>query len=59
MAQLSGIPEARPVVRSHALPPTDDGAREHELTPDCWCEPELTYRDPDTGGETWTHRRVQ
>lgn len=25
----------------------------------CWCNPELDYRDPDTGAEVWVHRREQ
>ncbi len=25
----------------------------------CWCNPELNYRDPDTGAEVWVHRREQ
>jgi hypothetical protein len=25
----------------------------------CWCNPELNYRDPDTGTELWIHRREQ
>ena len=25
----------------------------------CWCNPELDYRDPDTGAEVWVHRRDQ
>ena len=36
-----------------------DETREHEPTPDCWCEPELVYKDPDTGAEVWLHREIQ
>lgn len=25
----------------------------------CWCEPELDYKDPETGAEVWVHRRAQ
>lgn len=25
----------------------------------CWCEPELDYKDPETGVEVWVHRRTQ
>jgi hypothetical protein len=25
----------------------------------CWCEPELDYKDPDTGAEVWIHRGKQ
>jgi hypothetical protein len=39
---------------------TDKSYREHvtDGSP-CWCNPELTYRDPDTGTELWIHRREQ
>ena len=33
--------------------------REHISSPDCWCEPELDYKDPDTGAEVWVHRELQ
>ena len=35
------------------------GPREHISSPDCWCEPELDYKDPDTGAEVWVHRELQ
>jgi hypothetical protein len=44
--------------RVHVLPVYPD-EREHEPEVTCWCEPDLSYRDPDTNGEVWTHRRVQ
>jgi hypothetical protein len=36
-----------------------DQPREHISSPDCWCEPELNYKDPDTGAEVWVHRGLQ
>lgn len=36
-----------------------DRPREHISSPDCWCEPELDYKDPDTGAEVWVHRGLQ
>ena len=30
---------------------------EHEDNVDCWCSPYLTWKDPDTFGEVWVHRR--
>jgi hypothetical protein len=38
----------------------DEAYREHvtDGSP-CWCNPELNYRDPDTGTELWIHRREQ
>ena len=38
----------------------DEAYREHvtDGSP-CWCNPELNYRDPDTGAEVWVHRREQ
>lgn len=32
---------------------------EHELSADCWCEPELVYVDPETGDRVYAHRMVQ
>ena len=32
---------------------------EHITSPDCWCEPELDYVDPETGNEVWVHRDLQ
>ena len=31
---------------------------EHENSPFCWCDPYLSYKDPDTDGEVWVHRRA-
>lgn len=36
-----------------------DRLREHISSHDCWCEPELDYKDPDTGAEVWVHRELQ
>jgi hypothetical protein len=35
--------------------PNDD---KHESSIDCWCEPQLTYKDSENGGEVWTHRSI-
>lgn len=32
---------------------------EHINSPDCWCKPELAYKDPETEAEVWVHRKVQ
>ena len=32
---------------------------EHISSPECWCEPELVYKDPETGAEVWVHRSMQ
>lgn len=29
----------------------------HDSSIGCWCEPYLLYRDIETDGEVWTHRR--
>lgn len=39
--------------------PRDDRPREHISSPNCWCEPELDYKDPGTGAEVWVHRSMQ
>lgn len=44
------------VFRIHVLP-CFSGEPEHEDSIDCWCEPELDYRDELNGGEVWVHRR--
>lgn len=36
-----------------------DRPREHISSRGCWCEPELRYKDPDTGAEVWVHRELQ
>ncbi len=30
----------------------------HEISPTCWCEPELDTVTED-GGEVWVHRKMQ
>jgi hypothetical protein len=25
----------------------------------CWCNPEMTYKDPDNGAEVWVHKEPQ
>jgi hypothetical protein len=25
----------------------------------CWCDPELDYKDPNTGVEVWIHKDLQ
>lgn len=32
---------------------------EHISSPDCWCHPELDYKDPETGAEVWVHKELQ
>ena len=33
--------------------------REHNMSGDCWCNPELNYTDPETGAEVWVHKEPQ
>ena len=33
--------------------------REHTMSGDCWCNPELNYTDPETGTEVWVHKEPQ
>jgi hypothetical protein len=54
-------PPARSGVDKCEIDPlTGEAYREHitDGSP-CWCNPELNYRDPDTGTELWIHRREQ
>ena len=39
--------------RIHVTPLFDGSP--HIAMPECWCEPELSYEDPLTGGEVWVH----
>ena len=39
--------------------PTGNGEPEHIDGKDCWCEPELNYKDEFTGTEVWVHRERQ
>ena len=32
---------------------------EHKASADCWCQPEATYTEPDTGATVYLHRGVQ
>jgi hypothetical protein len=41
----------------HVIPKGED--KPHVESPECWCEPELHYRDEDTEICVWEHRRVQ
>ena len=33
--------------------------REHIMSGDCRCNPELNYTDPETGSEVWVHKEPQ
>ena len=37
--------------------PIDD-PKEHEITPTCWCEPEVEFVSEDDN-KVWLHRRMQ
>lgn len=37
----------------------NDIIHEHIDSPDCWCEPELDYEDPETGNRLWIHKEIQ
>ena len=51
---------ARGVGTGQTNAPTGKSYREHvtDGSP-CWCNPELNYRDSETGTELWIHRREQ
>lgn len=38
----------------HVVP--DDCPDKHEASINCWCEPVLKYKNPETGNEVWDHR---
>lgn len=33
--------------------------KDHICSPDCWCQPERIYVDPENNGEVWLHRTIQ
>ena len=39
-------------------PPTPAMTLEHTPDPMCWCQPTLTYVDPVTDAQVWTHKRT-
>jgi hypothetical protein len=45
-----GVQEAQPQ-RTEQENITDGGK--------CWCDPELDYKDPNTGVEVWIHKDLQ
>ena len=42
-----------------AIIPGDAPHLPHTTGKDCWCEPELTFEDPEGRGRVWLHRRTQ
>lgn len=38
--------------------PVGEGIPIHACSTECWCEPELNYRDGVTGKEVWVHREI-
>ena len=57
----TGIPARSVGVGSGETDPSRGAAYREHVTDGspCWCNPELNYRDPDTGTELWIHRREQ
>ena len=45
--------------RKQSLQVAEQRGPEHISSPECWCHPELDYKDPETGAEVWVHRRMQ
>jgi len=43
----------------HASQTEPQSTTDHISGPECWCEPELYYKDPETGAEVWVHRSMQ
>lgn len=40
-------------------PPSTESYPEHAASADCWCVPEVEYRDPETGTAVYVHKEVQ
>lgn len=32
---------------------------EHQANIQCWCEPEIDSKNPDSGAEVWVHKQIQ
>jgi hypothetical protein len=49
------------------VPPSEDSkwsgapetTPEHVTSADCWCEPTVEYRDPETGVAVYVHKEIQ
>ena len=52
-ANLYGVKECATAIRARGK------VREHAMSGDCWCNPELNYTDPETGAEVWVHKEPQ
>lgn len=52
-----GEEAAAEIERLHALVKAQK--REHTTTADCWCQPEVSYVDPETGNAVYVHREIQ
>jgi len=50
---MDGVTDCIEAIRARS------GEREHDASSDCWCNPELDYKDPDTGAEVWVHKEPQ
>lgn len=48
---------AEEIIEYHRLPDTD--YKEHVPDIKCWCEPQCTYKNPQTGYELWLHNLTQ
>lgn len=46
------------ITEYHHLPDLDP-MKEHVPDRKCWCEPQMTYKNPDTGNEIWIHNLTQ
>ena len=33
--------------------------RQHDASANCWCEPTIDYKDPDTGVAVYVHRSME
>ncbi len=52
-------PDEAEVTEVHHEIPAATGQPEHALSPRCWCDPQLTSFDTETGVQLWLHRWLQ
>lgn len=46
------------ITEFHHLPDLDQN-KEHIADEACWCQPRLSYKNPETGNEVWVHNLTQ
>jgi hypothetical protein len=51
--------EMSEIKKIHVMPIIEDECMPHGDIEECWCEPELIYKDSESGNEVFLHRELQ